>query len=88
MVSYPTWKEEYNTGVKFIDEQHKYFLNIITDLQDCLGHGACKDSDLRYFSAWSITQSISLYKKRYILRITISRAQMSTRSCMLLLSNG
>jgi len=44
-----TWKEEYNTGVKFIDEQHRYFLNIIRDLQAYLEEGVCMDSASRIF---------------------------------------
>ena len=43
------WKEEYNTGVKFIDEQHRYFLNIIRDLQAYLEEGVCMDSASRIF---------------------------------------
>jgi hemerythrin-like metal-binding protein len=44
-----TWKEEYNTGVKFMDEQHKYFLNIIRDLHVFLDTGVCKDSASKIF---------------------------------------
>ena len=44
-----TWKEEYNTGVKFIDEQHQYFLNIIHDLNDFLEQGVCMDSASKVF---------------------------------------
>ena len=44
-----TWKEEYNTGVRFIDEQHQYFLNIIKDLNECLEDGVCKESASRIF---------------------------------------
>lgn len=49
MESNPTWKEEYNTGVNFIDEQHKYFLNIISELQECLYSGSCRDSASKIF---------------------------------------
>ena len=49
MASNPTWKEEYNTGVKFIDEQHKYFLNIIEDLQAYLDGGVCMESASKIF---------------------------------------
>jgi hemerythrin-like metal-binding protein len=44
-----SWKEEYNTDVKFIDEQHQYFLNIMKDLQECLESGVCRDSASRIF---------------------------------------
>ena len=44
-----TWKEEYNTGVKFIDEQHKYFLNIVKDLQGYIEKGVCMDSASKIF---------------------------------------
>ena len=44
-----TWKEEYNTGVKFIDEQHKYFLNIVKDLQQYIESGVCMDSASKIF---------------------------------------
>ncbi len=43
------WKAEYDTGVKFIDEQHRYFLNIIRDLKDCLDKGVCKESASKIF---------------------------------------
>jgi hemerythrin len=49
MVTDYTWKEEYNTGVKFIDEQHKYFLNIIRDLNAYLDDGVCMESASRIF---------------------------------------
>lgn len=44
-----TWKEEYNTGVNFIDEQHKYFLNIVRDLQEFIDNGICMDSASKIF---------------------------------------
>ena len=44
-----TWKEEYNTGVKFIDEQHKYFLNIVRDLRENIENGVCMDSASKTF---------------------------------------
>lgn len=44
-----SWKKEYDTGVKFIDEQHKYFLNIVRDLQEYLANGVCKESASRIF---------------------------------------
>ena len=31
-----TWNEDYNTGVKFIDEQHQYFFNIVSTLKENL----------------------------------------------------
>jgi hemerythrin len=44
-----TWNEEYNTGVQFIDEQHRYFFNIITTLRENLHAGVCKDSASKIF---------------------------------------
>jgi hemerythrin len=44
-----TWKEEYNTGVNFIDEQHRYFLNIISDLNDYLKGEVCRESASKIF---------------------------------------
>ncbi|HEC42730.1 MAG TPA: bacteriohemerythrin [Bacteroides sp.] len=49
MVSKYTWKEEYNTGVSFIDGQHQYFLNIIRDLEDIIEDSVCKDSASKIF---------------------------------------
>ena len=49
MVSDYTWKEEYNTGVNFIDEQHQYFLTIIRDLEAILVDGLCKDNASKIF---------------------------------------
>ena len=45
---YP-WNEDYNTGVKFIDEQHQYFFNIVSSLKENLNSGVCKDSASRIF---------------------------------------
>ena len=44
-----TWKEEYNTGVKFIDEQHRYFFNIITRLQENTEAGLCRETASQIF---------------------------------------
>jgi methyl-accepting chemotaxis protein/hemerythrin len=49
MGSKHAWKKEYNTGVKFIDEQHQYFLNIIHELEDQLEAGICRDAASRVF---------------------------------------
>ena len=43
------WKEEYNTGVKFIDEQHKYFFNIIASLKKDVEEGVCKETASQIF---------------------------------------
>jgi hemerythrin-like metal-binding protein len=32
------WKEEYNLGIGFIDEQHKKFVKILSDLNDSMHH--------------------------------------------------
>lgn len=39
-----TWKEEYNTGAKFIDEQHRYFFNIISSLKNSIEVLECMES--------------------------------------------
>jgi hemerythrin-like metal-binding protein len=44
-----TWKEEYNTGVNFIDEQHKYFFNIIASLKRSIDEGICRESASNIF---------------------------------------
>jgi hemerythrin-like metal-binding protein len=49
MVGNFEWKEEYNTGIGFLDEQHKYFLGIIKDLDSFLKEGACEASASRIF---------------------------------------
>lgn len=49
MESNYTWNEDYNTGVKFIDEQHRYFFNIINSLKENLKAGVDKDSASRIF---------------------------------------
>jgi hemerythrin len=57
-----SWKDEYNTGVKFIDEQHKYFLGIIVDLQEYLSKGVCRES------ASSIFFSLVHYAEHYLIQ--------------------
>ncbi len=49
MASSYTWKKEYNTGVNFIDEQHRYFFKIIVDLKEYIDSGICKESASRIF---------------------------------------
>ena len=44
-----TWNEDYNTGVTFIDEQHRYFFNIVNDLKENLNEGVCRDSASKIF---------------------------------------
>ena len=44
-----TWNKGYNTGVKFIDEQHQYFFNIVSTLKENLSDGVCKDSASKIF---------------------------------------
>jgi hemerythrin len=44
-----TWNEDYNTGVKFLDEQHRYFFHIINALKQNLNEGVCKDSAAKIF---------------------------------------
>ncbi len=44
-----TWNEDYITGVNFIDEQHRYFFNIMNDLDEILDEGVCQDSASKIF---------------------------------------
>jgi hemerythrin len=44
-----TWNEDYNTGVKFIDEQHRYFFNIVSALKEKMNAGVCKESASKIF---------------------------------------
>ena len=44
-----TWNEEYNTGVKFIDEQHQYFFSIIGTLKENLHEGVGRDAASKIF---------------------------------------
>jgi hemerythrin-like metal-binding protein len=44
-----TWDKDYNTGVKFIDEQHHYFFSIVRGLTENLNAGDCRDSASRIF---------------------------------------
>lgn len=60
------WKEEYNTGVKFLDEQHKYFLNIIRELKAFLEEGACQASASKIFF------SLAHYAEHYMIQEEIN----------------
>ncbi|MFC2080801.1 bacteriohemerythrin [Bacteroidota bacterium] len=60
------WKEEYNTGVKFIDEQHRYFYNIMKDLNENLEEGVCKDSASKIFF------SLVHYAEHYLIQEEIN----------------
>ncbi len=44
-----TWNEDYNTGVKFIDEQHRYFFNILTALKESISTGVSRGSASKIF---------------------------------------
>ena len=57
-----TWNEDYNTGVKFIDEQHRYFFNIVSNLKENLGAGVCKESASRIFF------SLAHYAEHYLIQ--------------------
>jgi len=43
------WKEDYNTGVNFIDEQHRYFFNIISSLKSSIDNDVCGESGSKIF---------------------------------------
>jgi hemerythrin len=57
-----TWKKDYNTGVKFIDEQHRYFLNIIARLGNSIREGICKET------ASEIFFSLAHYAEHYLIQ--------------------
>jgi hemerythrin len=57
-----TWNEDYNTGVQFIDEQHRYFFNIIRTLKENLQAGVCKDSASKIFF------SLAHYAEHFLIR--------------------
>jgi len=61
-----SWKEDYNTGVKFIDEQHRYFFNIMTDLSENLEDGVCKESASKIFF------SLAHYAEHYLIQEEIN----------------
>ena len=44
-----TWKDEYNTSVKFIDDQHKYFFRIITTLKNSIEDRVCREKASKIF---------------------------------------
>lgn len=44
-----TWKDAYNTGVKFMDDQHKYFFNIISSLKNSIEGDECMDNASQIF---------------------------------------
>ena len=44
-----TWNVDHNTGVKFIDEQHQYFFNIISSLKKSIDEGICSESASQIF---------------------------------------
>jgi hemerythrin len=56
------WRGEYNTGVKFIDEQHLYFFNIITNLNKSINMGVCRDD------ASAIFFSLAHYAEHFLIQ--------------------
>ena len=57
-----TWKKEFNTGIRFIDEQHRYFFNIISRLSDSIHEGICKET------ASEIFFSLAHYAEHYLIQ--------------------
>jgi hemerythrin len=57
-----TWQEKYNTGVEFLDEQHRYFFNIVAALKEKLNAGVCRDSASRIFF------SLAHYAEHYLIQ--------------------
>ena len=57
-----TWNEDFNTGVKFIDEQHRYFFNIVSTLKENLNDGVCKESASKIFF------SLAHYVEHYLIQ--------------------
>ena len=37
------WSEDFNTGVKFIDEQHQYYFSVVKDLESAINEGICEE---------------------------------------------
>jgi len=44
-----SWNPDFNTGVKFIDDQHQYFFNIVSILKEDLNKGVSKESASKIF---------------------------------------
>lgn len=57
-----TWQEKYNTGVTFLDEQHRYFFNIVAALKENLNAGLCGESASRIFF------SLAHYAEHYLIQ--------------------
>ncbi len=57
-----TWREEYNTGVSFIDGQHKYFFKIMADIEDSLEKDICRETASRIFF------SLAHYAEHYMIQ--------------------
>ncbi len=57
-----TWKADYNTGIKFIDEQQQYFFNIVSTLKENLSTGVCKESASKIFF------SLAHYAEHYLIQ--------------------
>ena len=62
------WKEEYNTGVKFMDEQHRYFFNIISSLKSSIDQAQCMASaSLIFFSLVHYAEHFLIQEEIYFM---------------------
>jgi len=70
------WQEEFNTGVKFIDEQHRYFFNIVKDLEKILDHKECDRniSDI-FFALVHYVEHFTLQEEIYFKNLHFSGLQ-------------
>lgn len=67
------WQEEFNTGVKFIDEQHRYFFRIMKDLEKTLDHQECNRniSDI-FFALVHYVEHFTLQEEIYFKNLHFS----------------
>ena len=57
-----SWRDEFNFGVDYIDEQHRYFFDIMVKIEDCLDTGDCMKN------APDIFFSLARYAEHYIMQ--------------------
>lgn len=68
------WKTEFNTGVDFIDEQHRYFFDVVKKLEAFIESGVCEEKVSEVFF------SLVHYVEKYTLQEEMNYKDLTSGS--------
>ncbi len=68
------WKTEFNTGVEFIDEQHRYFFDVVKKLEEFIESEVCEEKVSEVFF------SLVHYVEKYTLQEEMNYKDLTSGS--------